>query len=86
VSSFNIELRTEKRVWETVAVESADHTALRIEVASFVGELLKEHAGQIWADEDWRIDVTDERGLILYVMHVSAIQAAAVRAPSPRDS
>ena len=23
-------------------------------MARFVGELLKEHAGQIWADKDWR--------------------------------
>ena len=62
---FNIELRTENRVWETLLVEKSDHTELRIEVAQFVGELLKDHAGQIWADEDWRVDVTDERGLIL---------------------
>ena len=86
MSPYNIELRTEKRVWDTLKVESADLTALRIEVATFVGELLKEHAGKIWVDEDWRVDVTDERGLILYVMHVSAIQAAAVRPPSPSGS
>ena len=77
MSKFNIELRTEKRVWETLVVDSADLTALRIEVASFVGDLLKEHAGKIWADEDWRVDVTDQDGLILYVMHLSAIQAPA---------
>jgi hypothetical protein len=86
VSPYNIELRTEKQVWETLAVESADLTALRIEVASFVGELLKDHAGKIWADEDWRVDVTDERGLILYVMHVSAVQAPAVKTPSTSGS
>lgn len=77
---YNIELRTEKRVWETLAVTSADLTALRVEIATFVGELLKEHAQKIWIDEDWRVDVTDERGLILYVMHLSALQAPAVRA------
>jgi hypothetical protein len=86
VAKFNIELRTEKRVWETVPVESADHTALRIEVAQFVGQLLKDHAGKIWSDEDWRIDVTDEAGLILYVMHVAAIQAPAVSGESSSES
>jgi hypothetical protein len=40
-------------------------------------ELLKEHAGRLWADEDWRMDVTDETGLILFVIHVSAMNAAA---------
>jgi hypothetical protein len=61
-----------------LAVDSGDLTALPIEVARFVGDLLKEHAGQIWADEDWRVDVTDEKSLILYVMHISAVQAPAV--------
>jgi hypothetical protein len=83
LSKYNIELRTEKRVSDTLTVESADQTALRIQVAQFVGELLKEHAGKIWADEDWRVDVTDNNGLILYVMHISAVQAPAVANAAP---
>lgn len=46
-------------------------------MARFIGELLKEHAQQIWLGQDWRVDVTDEAGLILYVMHVSATNPAA---------
>lgn len=86
MSQYNIELRTEKRVWETLLVESDSLQALRIEVANFVGELLKDHAAQIWVDEDWRVDGTDERGLILYVMHLSAIQAPAVAQERPSKS
>jgi hypothetical protein len=78
---FNIELRTESHVRETVSVESNDLTALRIEVAQFVGEMLRDHANAIWTDEDWRVDVTDDAGLILFVLHISAINAAA---PKPR--
>jgi hypothetical protein len=74
---YSIELRTADRVWESLAVDRSDLTALRTEVARFVGELLRDHAQQIWADEDWRVDVTDETGLILYVMHVSATDSAA---------
>jgi hypothetical protein len=77
VSSYHIKLRTAGRVWETVAVESSDLTALRTEVAEFVGELLKDHAQEVWKDEDWRVDVTDENGLILYVMHILATDTAA---------
>ncbi len=77
MAHYNIELRTAGQVWETVPVESDDVTALRIELAKFVGELLKDHADKIWADEDWRVDVTDEEGLILYVMHLSATDSAA---------
>lgn len=77
VPQFHLELRTADQVWETLAVEKSDIEGLRIEMARFVGELLKDHAGKIWADRDWRVDVTDEAGLILYVMHISATETAA---------
>lgn len=74
---YHIELRTAGQVWETVPLETSGTADLRIELAQFVGELLKDHAGKIWADEDWRIDVTDETGLILYIMHIAATDSAA---------
>jgi hypothetical protein len=49
-----------------------------------VGELLKDHAEQIWVDEDWRVDVTDGDGLILYVMEISASDSAATMGYKPR--
>ncbi len=82
---FNIELRTFDRVWETLSVEMDDIRALPIEMARFVGELLKEHAEQIWSDREWRVDVTDQTGLILYVMHISTTNTAATM-PSHRDA
>lgn len=77
MARYNIELRSESHIASTLSVESDDLSALRIEVAQFVGELLKDHAAQIWADEDWRIDATDEKGLILFVMHIFASSTAA---------
>jgi hypothetical protein len=77
MAHYNIELRTESHVSETLAVEKSDLTELRIEVARFLGELLRDHANQIWVDEDWRVDVTDETGLILYVMQLTATNASA---------
>lgn len=74
---YNINLRTASSIADSWPVERDDLTALRVELARFVGEMLKDHAHQIWADEDWRVDVTDEKGLILYVMHVSASDTAA---------
>lgn len=76
---YHIALRTESTVSDTLEIEHADLTALRIELARFVGEMLKDHAEQIWVDEDWRVDVTDERGLILYVMEISASETAATK-------
>ncbi|HWH16744.1 MAG TPA: hypothetical protein VNT77_00170 [Allosphingosinicella sp.] len=77
MAHYNIELKNQDRVWETLSLESTDLRALRIEMAKFVGELLKDHADQVWADQDWRVDVTDETGLILFVMHISATDTAA---------
>lgn len=74
---YNIELRTQDRVWETLAVDCDNQSELRIEVARFVGELLKDHAAQIWADEEWRVDVTDSTGLILFIMHLIVTDSAA---------
>jgi hypothetical protein len=74
---FLIGLRSDTHLNETLTVERDDLTALRIELARFVGDLLKEHAEIIWQDQDWRVDVTDEKGLILYVMEISATDSAA---------
>ena len=74
---YHLELRSETHVRETLAVEQNDLTCLRVEMARFVGELLKDHAEQIWVDEDWRVDATDEQGLILFTMHVFASDTSA---------
>ena len=76
---YRINLRTESHISDTLVVEQPDETALRTEVAKFVGETLRDHAQQIWADEDWRVDVADERGLILFVLQVTAYDTAASR-------
>ena len=52
-------------------------------MARFVGALLKDHAEQIWADQDWRIDVTDDGGLILYVLEIAASDTAATMGTLP---
>lgn len=75
--SYHIELRTADQVWDTVDVERDDLEALRVEMAQFVGQLLKDHAHQLWADKNWRVDVTDDKGHILYVMHISTTDSAA---------
>jgi hypothetical protein len=74
---YHLNIRTESHIAATVLVEKEDLTDLRLEMARFVGELLKDHAELIWTDEDWQIDVTDADGLILYVIHISATETAA---------
>lgn len=50
----------------------------RVEAAKRIGLLLHAHAGRLWADEDWQMDVTDETGLILFVINIAAIKSAAI--------
>lgn len=76
---YHFEVRTESHVMLTEGVELPDATAARQEAARRIGLLLTEHAGQIWVDEDWRMDITDQAGLILYVLQVSAMNTAATR-------
>lgn len=76
---YFIGLRSETHLNETLQVERDDLTSLRIELARFVGDLLKEHAAVVWEDRDWRVDVTDENGLILFVMEIQASDTAATR-------
>jgi len=83
---FHIALRTESTVSETLDIERDSLTDLRIELARFVGELLKDHAREIWVDEDWRVDVTADDGLILHVMQVSALQAPAATRPARSET
>jgi hypothetical protein len=74
---YQIELRSETHVRETLELERDDLTALRVKVAQFVKELLKDHAAEIWLDQDWRVDATDENGLILFTMSVFASDTSA---------
>jgi hypothetical protein len=80
---FRINIRTASHIADTLEVEKESHTELRIELARFVGELLRDHAELIWTDEDWQIDVSDEAGLILYVMHIAAMRSPATLSDQP---
>ena len=72
MAKYHIEVRTESTVRGTHSIELEDLTALRLEMARFVGELLQVHAREIWVDEDWQVDVTDNSRLILFTMSISA--------------
>jgi len=64
----------------TEVADLSDIDDARIEAARRIGKLLQDHAGKLWADEDWQMDVTDEKGLVLFIINVSAIKSAATAA------
>ncbi len=83
---FHFQVRTESHVLLTEGLELKGFDEARIEAARRVGDLLKEHAGQIWTDEDWRMDVTDRKGLILFVLQVLAAKSAATASVASVES
>jgi hypothetical protein len=77
VSKFYFAVRTDTHVLHADSVELQGLDQARVEAARRVGELLKEHAAELWVDEEWHMDVTDETGLILFVITISAHKTSA---------
>ena len=82
---FHFQVRTGTHVMVTEFAELSTPDEARVEAAKRVGLLLHVHAGKLWANEDWQMDVTDERGLILFVINVAALQSAAIPLRPPID-
>ena len=81
---FHFQVRTDTHVLLTEAADLPGTTEARVEAARRVGDLLREHAEAIWHDEDWQMDVTDEVGLILFVIRVLATKSPATSFESGR--
>lgn len=77
---FHFQVRTPTHVLHTQVADLASLDAARVEAARRSGQLLSEHAAQLWVDEDWRMDVTDEKGLVLFVIIISTMKSAATGA------
>jgi len=68
--------------------ELDDDNAARIEAVRLLGEMLRDKAGEFWDEQSMKLIITDQAGLILFVLDVSAIEAPAVsgRRPGPRPA
>ena len=62
---------------DSTGVELRDASEARIEAAKAMAQELKDNPGDLWKDEEWHIEVTDEKGLILFTVYSSAVEAAA---------
>lgn len=55
-----------------------DWDAAREEAIRLAGELLRDSAKQMALGEDWRMEITDETGLILFRLEFTLMASAAV--------
>jgi hypothetical protein len=62
---FHFQVRTGTHVMVTEVADLSDSDEARVEAAKRIGLLLHDHPGRLWADEDWQMDVTNDKGLIL---------------------
>lgn len=72
---------------DTQGTDLPDWRTARIEAIRLAGEILKDEASHIVLGDNWRIDVTDHRGLILFQMAILLIDSPVVsqRPPDQED-
>jgi hypothetical protein len=58
--------------------ELADQQTARLEAVRLAGEILKDEAHRVVLGEDWRIEVTDEAGFVLFHMTFVITDASAI--------
>ncbi len=63
---------------EQVGLELASLSDAKIEAARFVAELMRDRPEAVWQDEDLRVEVSDETGLLLFTIIVLGIDAPSV--------
>ena len=64
---------------ERVEAELPNVAQAEAEAVKMIGAELRENPDGLLVDKDWRVEITDPRGLILFTVYSSAIQAAASR-------
>ena len=57
---FHFQVRTGTHVMMIEVSDLSDSDEARVEAAKRIGLLLHAHAGKLWADEGWQMDVTDD--------------------------
>lgn len=70
-----------KSIPDLERTELRDIDAARREAVRFSSELLADHAEEFWMGEDWKVEVTDAAGLILFVLQFSATKSPALGTP-----
>ena len=60
--------------------EFPDLVTARVAAAQFLGQTLRDKAGDFWADGEWVLTATDDSQLVLFTVRLSALDAPALRA------
>jgi hypothetical protein len=58
---------------DSVGTELAGDATARIEAARLLAQLIHEHPAKVWSGDVFNITVTDQDGLILFVLDLAAV-------------
>ena len=76
---FNV--RKDSHTPSSVGVELDNVRAARLEAIRLMGDELRHKPDEFWTDQEWYIEVTDDRGLILFTMFSAALGSPATGSP-----
>jgi hypothetical protein len=68
------------RDYDRVGSDLPDEAAARLEAVRYAGEVLRWNAAELWERGQWRVEVTDDAGALLFT-----VITLAVDAPRPAD-
>jgi hypothetical protein len=77
--NYFFRIRKDDQTVGYVGVNLANIEAARKEAAGLIAEEPKLKPGRLWGDPGWKVQVTDERGLILFTIFSSAVESSAAR-------
>ena len=60
-------------------IDLPDLRTAQTEAVRFSAQSLSDLAETFWDTEEWRLNVTDEEGLILFHLHITGMRAPAFR-------
>lgn len=84
---YHFHLRDGQYTPDTEGSELPDTRSAQREAVKLAGAMLQEHADKFWTGEDWRLEVTDGAGLVLFTLQFLAVvwpTAAADHHPASR--
>ena len=59
--------------------EFADLTTARMEAVRYAGEIVRDYPDEVWAGDTFRIEVSDEAGMLLCTVVILGLDAPASR-------
>lgn len=65
---------------DETGLDLPDIEAARMEAVRYAGDLIRSEPGTLWAKGQWRVEVTDDRGVL-----ICTVITLAIDAPTPEQ-